>query len=303
MKRVFVPLLTLAALSFAVVSSCTSTSVTSKADSAAATNVVPQNADITRIMNTCAKCHKPWNSKSDVAGQDGWIVPGDPIASRFYRMIRKNHMRGATRLTDDDPGIVYNYIRNMKGEDAAEKTGSTGTAGGGAMTNFHLRIHCGAGKNYKGGDYVDPDGNTWLADRQYKKGGWGYDGGGAHWHPYGNPQTIQNTTMPDLYRSERSGMDSYRITVPANGKYTVKLHFAENFDHINTPEQRVFSIFIGGKEVIKDLDVNKEVGSYEAIVKTVETEVTDGLLAIEFVQKAQWGAMINAIEVISKKAE
>ena len=172
---------------------------------------------------------------------------------------------------------------------------------------FYLRIHCGTEQTSKGADYKDPFGNLWQAERPYVKGDWGYVnavGGGGHWHPAGNPERIENTTMEPLYRSERHDIDRYCITVPENGSYIVKLHFAENFDHITSPGQRVFSICMGGKEAIKDLDVYGEVGSYAALVKKVQTEVTDGVLTIEFKKtKGAWGPMINAIQVISTKTK
>jgi mono/diheme cytochrome c family protein len=279
-----------------------------------ATRATTQNANATaaaragfaRATEACGQCHKPRYESVDIAGQLTWIEPGDPEASRFYMQIARNHMKGATRLTDADAKAVFDYIVSMDPKRAAALAAAASrpvSRPSGDPTGFHLRIHCGAGKEYKGGDYKDPDGNTWLADRKYTDGGWGYVGGMAHWHPAGNPEMIENTKMETLYRSERSNMDAYKITVPADGLYTVKLHFAENFDQVVAPRQRIFSILMGGKEVIKDLDVYKEAGSYAALVKTVETQVTDGLLNVEFKTHSQWGVMINAIEVIYGKAD
>ncbi len=259
---------------------------------------LPTDAAIQRARLACAKCHMERHQDVDIAGQRDWIVPGEPDASRFYRQIARNHMKGVTRLTEDDAQAVYDYIERLAPAGAAS-TGSSAPAGTseGPVAlkpgDFPLRINCGSSTDYK-----DPDGNTWRADRKFAKGGWGYVGGEAYWHPKGNPERIENTNMEALYRSERSNHDAYRVTVPANGRYTARLHFAESFDHIDAPTQRVFSVLVEGKEVLKELDVYEEAGFAVALVKTVEAEVTDGVLNIDFRWKSQWGPMINAIEVI-----
>jgi alcohol dehydrogenase (cytochrome c) len=48
-------------------------------------------------------------------------------------------------------------------------------------------------------------------------------------------------------------MESFSWPVP-NGKYVVKLHFAETFEGITGPGQRVFSFNVQGQE-FKDFDV------------------------------------------------
>src|SRR4030095_11795373 len=76
-----------------------------------------------------------------------------------------------------------------------------------------IRIKAGKSEPVK-----DAEGNVWQADQ-------GFEGG----------QTIErsdiqiaNTKSPDLYRAEHYSMDSFSWPVP-NGKYLVKLHFAETF--------------------------------------------------------------------------
>lgn len=250
-----------------------------------------------RVESACGQCHKVRHQAVDLAYRPGRIVPGDPESSRLYCQIKSHHMRGATHLTDADTQLVYDYIRALKPDALATteavETPTTTITSTGPVPPFQLRIHCGSAK-----DYTDGEGNVWKADRAYAKGGWGYEGGQAHQHP--RDSTIQETKTPELYLWEHSDLERYRITVPAPGRYTVKLHFCENFDQVNSPGQRVFSILMGGKEVLKDLDVYKEAGYQAALVKTVQTDVTGGVLTIDFRKNSQWGPMINAIEVMSK---
>ena len=83
----------------------------------------------------------------------------------------------------------------------------------------------------------------------------------------------------------------------ANGKYTVKLHFAETFEDITGAGQRVFSFNVEGRE-FKDFDVwVKAGGSQRAYVETVPVDITDGKLDITFTSNVQ-NPEINGIEII-----
>jgi hypothetical protein len=85
----------------------------------------------------------------------------------------------------------------------------------------------------------------------------------------------------------------------ANGKYLVKLHFAETYEGIEGPGQRVFSFTVQGHE-FKDFDVwVKAGGPFKAYVETVPVDITDGKLLITFTSKVE-NPQINGIEIISQ---
>jgi TM2 domain-containing membrane protein YozV/predicted Ser/Thr protein kinase len=133
---------------------------------------------------------------------------------------------------------------------------------------------------------VDHAGNWWLSDQ-------GFAGGDTTVRP---DLAVVNTGDPELYRSERYGMNSFSYPVP-NGKYQVKLHFAETYDAIAGPGKRVFTFIVEGHE-FKDFDVWAEAGGAQrACVKTVDVEVTDGTLSIYFVPERQ-NPQINGIEIL-----
>src|SRR4030095_12138242 len=91
-------------------------------------------------------------------------------------------------------------------------------------------------------------------------------------------------------------MESFSHKLP-NGKYLVKLHFAETFEGISGPGQRVFSFTVQGKE-FKDLDFwVKAGGRNRAYVETVPVDVNNGELRIAFKSKIE-NPEINAIEII-----
>jgi hypothetical protein len=78
--------------------------------------------------------------------------------------------------------------------------------------------------------FTDSSGNVWQAEK-------GIEGGQTIDRDPG--LAIANTKDPGLFRTEHYSMDSFSCAVP-NGKYTAKLYFAETFDGISGPGQRVF---------------------------------------------------------------
>ena len=108
--------------------------------------------------------------------------------------------------------------------------------------------------------------------------------------------TIENTKTPSVYRAERYGMSAFHWKLP-NGKYTVKLHFAETYEGITAAGERVFGFNVEGRE-FKDFDVFKAAGGVlRAYIETVEVEVKDGSLDITFSSQVE-NPEINALEII-----
>jgi len=134
---------------------------------------------------------------------------------------------------------------------------------------------------------TDSSGNVWLPAQGFADGETTVRAGDL---------SIANTKDPALYRSERYMMTAFSCPLP-NGKYTVKLHFAETFEEINGPGQRVFSFKVQGQE-FKDFDVfAKAGGAQKAYIETVNVNVTDGKLDITFTSNVQ-NPEINGIEII-----
>lgn len=156
-------------------------------------------------------------------------------------------------------------------------TASTSTASAAAT----VRIKAGKSEPVK-----DAEGNVWLADQ-------GFEGGQTIERP---DLQIANTRTPELYRAERYSMDSFSWPVP-NGKYTVKLHFAETFEGITGPGERVFSFTVHGREFTDFDPWVKAGGPLKAYVETVPVEVTDGKIKVTFTPKVE-NPQICAIEII-----
>jgi endoglucanase len=144
--------------------------------------------------------------------------------------------------------------------------------------------------------YTDKAGQVWSADQAYSAAAkWGYVGGQVVTR---DPAlAISGTDAPEIYRVERYSMDAYQFDLP-NGKYTVRLCFAETYEGVTKAGERLFSVKIQGKTVLKDLDVLKEAGGFaKPLLRTFKgVAVTDRKLRIEFVPNVQ-NPEINGIVV------
>ena len=158
---------------------------------------------------------------------------------------------------------------------------------------FVLRVNCAATE-----PYTDKAGNLWLVDQVMEEGkAWGYvDGMTIDRGDLG----IAGTDAPKIYETERYSMSAYKFKV-LNGKYTVRLHFAETYDGITGDGQRVFSITINEKTVLEDFDPYKEAGGFQKpVVKTIKNlTITNGELVIGFTSNIQ-NPEINGIEILSE---
>ena len=107
---------------------------------------------------------------------------------------------------------------------------------------------------------------------------------------------VTGTKDPNLFMSEHWGMTAFFSKIP-NGKYLAKLYFAETYEGITGPGQRVFSFNVQGRE-FKDFDIwAKAGGPRRAYIETVPVEVTNGEFRIAFTAQIENPA-INAIEII-----
>ena len=156
--------------------------------------------------------------------------------------------------------------------------------------DFHLKINC-------GGDRIDYGNTTFEADEFYT--------GDGKIYTNGQIKDIKNTDNDAIYRSERSTAQDaigfgYSISVP-NGTYSVKLHFAEIFwgatgGGDKGAGKRVFSTALEGNWLLSNYDINADVGSMTAVVKTYTVTVTDGKLNIDFLSSKNQ-PKVSAIEV------
>jgi hypothetical protein len=172
--------------------------------------------------------------------------------------------------------------------------GRAGAPGKPAAAKLALRVNAGATEAY-----TDKAGNVWQPEKAYQKGG-GFGFVEGLTVDRGADVKIADTNDPRIYQTEHYSMTGFVAEVP-NGKYTVRLHFAETYPEIATDGPRVFDVTIQGKSVLPGLDVSKAAGAVQKpLVKEFKgIEVADGTLKIEFAAKQQ-NSEINGIEVLAE---
>lgn len=120
------------------------------------------------------------------------------------------------RLT---PGVSsLTAVGKRKGETAVDvahvKSSLTPDLNAGERLLINIGSNC---------DYTAPlSGMTWLADREYTPGGWGYVGGKTR----STISEIFNTSDDPLFQAMSEDIDEYRIDAPA-GKYEIELLFTD----------------------------------------------------------------------------
>ncbi|KAJ6373136.1 hypothetical protein OIU76_027466 [Salix suchowensis] len=125
---------------------------------------------------------------------------------------------------------------------------------------------------------------------------------------------ITTTLDPELYKTARISPSSLRYYGLGleNGRYSVKLHFAEiGMDDSRSWKglgRRLFDIYIQGEIVLKDFNIKNEAGgSKKALIKTFEADVTNTIMDIHFFwagkgtccipDKETYGPLVSAIDV------
>lgn len=159
-----------------------------------------------------------------------------------------------------------------------------------------VRINCG------GNTFVDPSGNTWMADTDM-----GTFSAGTR--TSFTRAAITNTDKVMIYRSERYSVDhsspmTYNIPL-ANGLYDVHLHMAETYSGVINGGRRIFDVYMEESLVFKNLNVLESAageGNNATVLTQTDVEVSDSVLTIDFTHVIQ-NPKINAIEVIAAASE
>jgi hypothetical protein len=142
------------------------------------------------------------------------------------------------------------------------------------------------------GDHAQPEGGVWFRPRPGKKG---RGGAGIGLEATTEPAEARAFSVHPLrFRGERDGglpmvaasglegIDSLRIQVAAEAgakrRFTIRLHFAE-VDEAVKPGERVFSVSLQGKPVLRNFDVVRTAGgSLVAVAREFRgIEVEDSL--------------------------
>ncbi|MCD8167130.1 MAG: DUF4982 domain-containing protein [Bacteroides sp.] len=136
-------------------------------------------------------------------------------------------------------------------------------------------------------------GFTWVPDKPYEAGSWGYTGGEIY---RSNPSRlgiqaeVTGTENQPLFQTLRSGIREYRFDVP-QGRYEVELLFADPREKTallydlggavnrQADKGRVFGVTLNGEPVLDKLDLHREYGSLFAVTRRyiVKSEGDEGI--------------------------
>ena len=109
---------------------------------------------------------------------------------------------------------------------------------------------------------------------------------------------VTNPAPQAVYQSNRYGNFTYTIPgLTANGAYTVRLHFAE--EYWSSAGKRVFNVSINSTRVLTNFDIFATAGAeYKAIVEQFSaTASSSGSMTIQFTTVTD-NAQINGIEIL-----
>ena len=123
--------------------------------------------------------------------------------------------------------------------------------------------------------FIDNNKTIWLSDGPYRSGTWGFLGDDVK-TIYSQPPdaNVLGTLDDPLFQTMQENLTGYRLDVPA-GNYQIDLLFAEM--KINKPGERVFDVIVNGEKVIEKLDLAKQPGFQQALIKQCRVNTKGGI--------------------------
>jgi len=144
-----------------------------------------------------------------------------------------------------------------------------------------------------GSAYTDSLGDSWAADRSYKKGSWGYV---QKSKTARTRRRIADTDEQPLFRTQRSDPYAYRFDDVPNGIYQIDLNFAELKN--TRIGKRLYDVIVENMEVLPAHDIAYEVGTFTADQHVFFIEVTDGRMDVRFIPRTGYQPpVINSLRV------
>ncbi len=153
------------------------------------------------------------------------------------------------------------------------------------LKNLELAINVGSNSYFTS----DESGLTWICDKPYTPGSWGYVGGEIYRqndYSIGTQTQIENTSDNPLYQTLRTGLEAYKFDVP-EGEYEIELLFADVFNsgtkilyNIGNNKQTeiagsVFDIYINNRLIDEDVNIGNLFGYFNAVKKRFVISVSN----------------------------
>ncbi len=159
-----------------------------------------------------------------------------------------------------------------------------GAANPAAAGNFRV--------NAGGGAVTDPTGN-WTSDAGLVSGGNGSSRSGSVTYT----ASVPTSTPKTLFKSERSGNQTWHFAVPAGHPARVRLYFSEQYAFASWVGARVFNVSVENGNQLQNFDIMSAAGGYQRAMTTEIPVTSDGSVDISMTGVVG-NPIVNAIEVI-----
>lgn len=219
-----------------------------------------------------------WSAATDNAGVKEYRVLRDSV--EIAVVVGTGHLdEGLAGGTEYDYQVIaVDFADNESAPAAVSATPLS-------LMTAPFRVNVGSASSY-----VDPQGNTWLADFGYNTG---------YTEQYGT--AILGTDKAPLYQSRRidraTGDELNYSFALADGRYQVVLHLVEVWSGGFAPGVRVFDVTAEGALVADDVDIFALGGANSACTVSFPVNVEDGELDIGFLHQVQ-NPTLSGIEVL-----
>lgn len=158
-------------------------------------------------------------------------------------------------------------------------------------------INCGSNCSFTD----DKSGFTWLADREYKPGSFGYIGGEFYRpneYKIGITDQVNGTRNNPLFQTFRIGATAYKFDVP-DGEYEVELCFNEPKTENLVSTENVSDVYINQIRVLQNWNIASKSGRLFGVTHKLKVE-TENSKGIEIVFKTLKGVSLIAAIKVSK---
>lgn len=180
-----------------------------------------------------------------------------------------NILRAETKLVSDKSSIIVNTIKNLKEKPIDVFAINTGT---------HINFT------------NDVSGVTFLHDRPYSEGLYGYVSNSGKCEKKLIPNNVKNSNLEAIYQTILVDCKTYKVDVP-DGKYKITLYFIEpqlksNVDVIYnlnpsekvTPkenDQRIFDVKLNETIIVSEFNMAKEYTDKYGITQSAKIDITN----------------------------
>ncbi|XP_072966545.1 probable LRR receptor-like serine/threonine-protein kinase At1g07650 [Typha angustifolia] len=252
----------------------------------------------------------------------GWILKGNKNVDISFNNFTLGNA-GPTQCLQSSVNVVesYSHLLDKRNDISSCLKSNFPCSASGGTYKYSLHINCGGKEVTINKTKFEADEEPRGASMLYLGSNWAFSSTGNFLDNAIDADNYIATstsklpmTHPELYTGARLSPLSltYYGLCMMNGNYTVELHFAEivftNDNTFSSLGKRLFNVFIQGKMVLEDFNIEKAAGGVgKPVIKTFTTLVTNNTMKIHLYwagkgtegipERGNYGPLISAISV------